>query len=221
VDSSKPTVLLFHGYGNRKCGMLDRSEALNELGYNTVLVDFAGAGDSPGNTCTIGYQEAEQVKRCYDYLRKKLPQSKLYLLGSSMGAAAITRCVAEYGITPDAIVLECPFGSLLDAAGNRFDAVGLPRFPLVHLLIFYGGAMNGFWAFHYKPTEYAKKITVPCLHLVGGKDERVSTEESKLLFQNLSGPKKQIIYPEAKHESYLNDYRTQWKQDVQAFLSAY
>lgn len=218
-DSNKETIMLFHGYGNRKSGMLDRALALNDLGYTTVLMDFEGGGDSEGNTCTIGYNEADQVKRCYDVIQEQVPADKIVLLGSSMGAAAITRCLSVYqNVQPKAVVLECPFGSLLDAAGNRFDAIGLPRFPLVHMLIFYGGLMHGFWAFGYQPSAYAADIKTPCLLLTGGKDERVKPEETTAIFNHLAGAKQHIIYPEARHESYLNHYASEWKHDVDQFI---
>lgn len=220
-DSSKPTILLFHGYGNRKDGMLDRAEALHEMGYNTVLIDFEGSGASSGNTCTIGYKEAEQVKRVYDFMKEKIPETQLVLLGRSMGAAAIMRCLTIHSMKPKSIILECPFGSLFDAAGNRFDAIGLPRFPLVHMLIFYGGLMNGFWAFDYKPTEYAKQIKTPSLLLTGGSDDRVTPKETETIYANLGGDKNYIVYPEAGHESYLIHYRSEWKNDVDQFIQTH
>ena len=30
--------------------------------------------------------------------------------------------------------------------------------------------------------------------------------------------KEKIIYPLAKHESYLNEYREDWREDVECFL---
>lgn len=62
IDSSKVTVIMFHGYGGNKSSLLNRSEIFNTLGYSTMLVDFMGSGNSEGTKTTIGYLEAEQVK---------------------------------------------------------------------------------------------------------------------------------------------------------------
>lgn len=55
---SKGTVILFHGYGGNKALLLDKSDIFIALGYNTLLVDFAGSGNSEGNQTTIGFHES-------------------------------------------------------------------------------------------------------------------------------------------------------------------
>ena len=46
ADSAKGSVILFHGYGGEKSSMLDKADEFLNLGYNTLLVDFMGAGGS-------------------------------------------------------------------------------------------------------------------------------------------------------------------------------
>ncbi|MFL5808168.1 MAG: hypothetical protein ACJ749_01525, partial [Flavisolibacter sp.] len=46
VENSKGTVILFHGYGGEKSGMLDKAEAFHSMGYSVLLVDFGGSGGS-------------------------------------------------------------------------------------------------------------------------------------------------------------------------------
>lgn len=219
VENAHGTVLLFHGYGNRKSSMLDRSSAFNKMGYNTVLMDFSGSGGSQGNTTTIGFRESREVKLCYDFYKQKNPDKPVILMGTSMGAAAIMKCVHDSQIQPDAIILECPFGSMYQAVCNRFEAMKVPPFPMAALLVFYGGIMNGFWAFDHNPIDYAKKINCPVLLMCGGNDERVSVRETELIYENLQGEKKKIIYPKSTHESYMNKYAKEWKSDVEGFLN--
>lgn len=177
TDSAvKGTVIIFHGYVDNKSMMLDRSDELLKLGYNTFLVDFMGSGGSEGNQTTIGYKEAEEVKTCFDYVTKG-GNKNIYLYGCSMGAAAILKAINDYHITPTAIMLECPYGSLYQATCNRFKLMGVPSFPLAGLLVFWGGVENGFWAFSLKPTEYAKSVTCPTLLLYGQKDMKVTRKE--------------------------------------------
>lgn len=218
AKKTKGTVLLFHGYANKKSGMIDRAYAFHDMGYRVILTDFEGCGGSLGSTTTIGFSEAEDVKSCYDFARNIYPDQPVILLGSSMGAAAIMKCMKDYPIKPSAVILECPFGSMYKTVCNRFDAVGVPSFPMAALLVFYGGLLNGFWAFDHNPIDYAAHINCPVLLLNGGKDERVSKGEIDAIYKNLKGEKKKIIYPDAGHESYLNGYETEWKSDVKLFL---
>jgi len=217
VPNEKGIAILFHGYGSNKASVLGKAQEFNRMGYTAFLVDFRGSGGSAGSKTTIGFNEAKDVKACYDYIKSKNPKSIL-LCGTSMGAVAIMKCVSETNIQPNGIVLECPFGSMKQTVSNRFSAMGIPSFPLADLLVFYGGIINGFWAFDHNPINYAKNIHVPTLLLCGGNDERVTQQEIDDIFQNINAPKEKIIYPLAKHESYLNQYREAWREDVMCFI---
>ena len=103
------TVILFHGYGGQKSSMLDKADEFIGMGYNVLLADFMGSGSSEGDQTTIGYKEAEEVKSCYDFIIKK-GNKPVYLFGTSMGAAAILKCIHDYNINPTGIIIECPFG---------------------------------------------------------------------------------------------------------------
>lgn len=217
TKNAKGTLILFHGYGGNKSLMLDKAEVFLELGYNMLLVDFMGSGGSEGNQTTIGYFEAEQVHACFNYLRKQ-GERNIFLYGTSMGSVATMKAISDYDIKPSGIIIECPFGSMYKTVYARFKTMNAPTFPMAGLLVFWGGIQNGFWAFNHNPTEYAKKITCPTLLLHGAKDEKVSMEEIKSIYNNLEGIKKLRIYQEAGHENYLVKYKTKWTEDVKEFL---
>lgn len=213
------TVVLFHGYGGDKSSMLDKAAILEKLGYSILLVDFMGSGGSEGNQTTIGYFEAEQVKTCYEYLKKK-GEKNIYLFGTSMGAVAIMKSIQDSNLKPKGIILECPFGTMYQTVCSRFKSMNAPTFPMAGLLVFWGGVENGFWAFGHNPSIYAKSINCPTLLLYGAKDQRVSRSEIDEVFRNLNGEKKLIVYPNAGHENYLNDYEKQWTTELQSFFNS-
>ena len=220
TPQSKGTVILFHGYSGEKSSMLDKAAIFRELGYNTLLVDFMGSGGSQGNQTTIGFNEAKQVKTCYDYLKQK-GEKNISMFGTSMGAVAIMKALNDYvDLKPKEIIIECPFGSFYKTVCARFKTMNAPTFPMAGLLVFWGGLENGFWAFGHNPTEYAKSINCPTLLLYGQLDEKVSKAEIDEVFKNLGGHKTLRIYPNAGHENYLNKYKTAWTKDVQEFMSA-
>lgn len=217
VDSSKGTVLIFHGYAGHKSQMVKESNQFNELGYETILVDFLGSGGSTGNRTTIGFYESDQVKTVFDFVTKSGGQ-RIIMFGTSMGAVAIMKSINDYQLEPEAIILECPFGDMLETVQARFRIMNAPVFPMSQLLTFWGGFQNNFNAFAHNPTEYAKKIEVRTLLLYGMRDDRVSPEETELIFKNLSGTKELKLYPEAGHESILMKYKSEWVQDVGDFV---
>lgn len=216
-ENAKGTVILFHGFGGSKSQMLGKQGYFQSFGYNTLLVDFQGSGGSEGNISTIGYYEAQQVKTAYDYIAGK-GEKNIHLFGSSMGAAAILKAMDDYQLPVKSLILECPFGSLLQAIKNRFDIMGAPSFPFAHLLMFWGSVQNGCNMFNHCPADYAKSVKAPTLLLWGEQDDKVTRQEIDDIYNNLQGPKHLITYPEARHESYLLKYNREWVADVEGFL---
>ena len=217
VDFAKGTVILCHGYSGDKASMLDKAAIFRQAGYNTLLVDFMGSGGSEGVQTTIGFLEAEEVRTTYDYLRGT-GETHIILFGTSMGAAAIMKAQHDYQLDVNALILECPFGTMLKTVQSRFKSMHIPSFPMDRLLVFWGGALNGFNAFGHNPEDYAQNIHCPVLLLYGEKDEKVSIQEINTIFSNLAGPKTLQLYPLAGHENYLTQYKKDWIYDVNTFL---
>lgn len=217
VLNPKGTIILFHGYGGEKSSLLDKSKIFNELGYNTVLVDFSGSGGSESNKTTLGYFESKQVFDVYKNVSKKEIKN-IYLFGTSMGAVAIMKALAENEINAAGVILECPFGTMYETVVSRFEIMNVPAFPMADLLMFWGGVQNGFWAYNHNPTEYAKQIETSTLLMYGAKDKKVSFTEIKEIFENLKGKKELKVYKEVGHENYLNKYEKEWRKDTESFL---
>lgn len=218
ADSSIGTVVICHGYGGCKATMLDKADEFLAMHYSVLLPDFMGSGDSPGDQCTIGYYESAQVKMCCDYLTQQ-GETNVLLFGTSMGAVAIMKSLSEDSLNVQGAILECPFGSLYETTCARFNMMGVPEFPMAGLLVFWGGVENGFWAFGHSPVTYASHINVPVLLLYGEKDPKVSRAEIDDIYTNLPAAKVLETFPEAGHENYLNQYRLQWVESVNNFLS--
>ncbi len=217
VKKAKGTVVLCHGFGGEKSSLNNVAAQFQRMGYNTFQFDFMGAGSSSDNRCTIGYLEAQNVKDVVAYLEGK-GFTNIIGFGASMGAVALLRAAGPMQVPFSALVLECPFGSMLQTVAARFDLVGVPPFPLANLLTFWGGAINGFNAFSHNAMQYASTIKVPTLLLHGAKDEYVTTDEVSAIYSQLNGPKKLHVFKSAQHENYNNRFADQWVVQVTSFL---
>lgn len=214
---AKGTVVLFHGYSGKKSSMIDRGMILRDLGYNVMLVDFRGSGGSGGNYTTVGFKESRDVKVAYDYLFAK-GERRIWLLGTSLGAAAVLKAMKDGGMSPKGIVLEAPFATLYEATSARFRSVGAPPVPLAAFVVFWGGAIHGFWGFGHMPMEDAKSVGVPAMVIYGEKDERVDRWEIDAVFGNLKGKKRLVTFPEAGHVNFLSRYRPEWTAALREFI---
>ena len=233
---ARGTVALFHGYTSSKSHLTHEAGYFRRLGYNVLLVDQAGNGNSAGFRTTVGYREADDVAAAFHWLKDstnessgssspqergpggEVPRGRIILYGVSMGAVAILRAEAELGIRPTANILECPYGSMRQTAYNRFASMHVPGFPMADLLVFWGGVQNGFWAFGLDAEHYARQIHTPTLLLWGTADPRVTRAETNAIFAHLAGPKARHDFPGVGHEPYWRRYPEQWEQQTRAFL---
>lgn len=216
--AAKGTVILFHGHGSSKAKLNNEAAAFSAMGYNLLLIDFRAHGGSDGTVCTIGYYEAEEVKLAYDYMRAQ-GEKNIVLWGISLGAGTITHAVSEYGLAPEKVILEMPFGTLLQAVKGRLRIMGVPAEPFSSLLTFWGGAEQGFWAFSMEPETFAKKIKSPLLIQWGAKDARVTRKEVESIYRNAASTEKTlVVYPDAAHESLCKKDPDRWMRTVGRFL---
>lgn len=97
-------VITFHGVADNRIGVVSQSEILLRAGYDVVMMDSRGHGESDGPIATYGWLERNQDP-----------------LGESMDAGiALQSAGADPRI--EAVVAEAPFASLREAA---YDYAGL------------------------------------------------------------------------------------------------
>ena len=219
ADGNNGTVLILHGFKGSKSSMMPITEYFHAQGMNTFVLDFSGHGNSDGYCSTLGYYEAKEVAVAYDYV-KAHHTGPTIIFGSSMGAVAALRAASQYGINPDKMILEAPFGSMLQATRNRFVMQNAPTFPLAEMITFWGSAQNNFWAFNHCPTEYAKQVKLPVLMLYGANDQKVSLPEIEAIYANLPAEKSLHIFKQSGHCSFLQTEPDEWKNAISSFLAS-
>lgn len=221
-SAAKGTVILFHGIMANKGMLAAEAAEFRYQGYNVMLIDFRAHGNSAGNTTTIGFRESEEVKLAYDYLAGK-GERNIFLYGNSMGAAAVTRAVAEYNLRPAGIILEMPFASLqshLRARARAQGFRGIGEKPFGFLVTLWIGVERGFSGFNYKTTTYAKKVNCPVLMQWGALDRYVLRAETDKVYKAIgSSDKKLVVYEKAAHESLLQNEPAKWRLATEAFFS--
>lgn len=217
-DGRRGIVLLFHAYAVSKETLLAPAVAFHKLGYAALLVDFRGYGGSSGDDTTLGLREGEDVAAAVVYAQQRWPERPLILYGMSMGSVAILRAIAHWEVQPAAIILESPFDRLLSTVRQRFYALGWPAFPGAELVVFWGGAQQGFNGFAHDPVEDAAAATCPALLMHGARDPRVTVAQTAAIFDQLRGPKQLAEFPAAGHELLITDAADLWNQQVIAFL---
>ena len=215
---AKGTVILFHGLGGNKSYILQEASEFRFLGYNIMLVDLRGHGNSGGNTTTLGFKESEEVKLAYDYTKQK-GEKNIFLWGVSMGAVSIAKAFNDYSIRPAGVILEMPVSGLQSFLESRSRVLGFPGEPFGFLVTTWVSIERGYNGFNFKSMEYVKKINCPVLMQWGTKDPYVSREQTTNMFNNIPGAnKKLVIYDNADHQSLLGFDPVKWREEVSELL---
>ena len=111
-------VILLHGQGDNRAGMLGPAGILLRHGYAVLLPDARAHGLSGGQIGTYGVLEADDIRRWFEWLRQTESPQCVDGLGDSMGGAELLRSLAaEHGFC--AVVAESAFASFREAAYDR------------------------------------------------------------------------------------------------------
>jgi alpha-beta hydrolase superfamily lysophospholipase len=220
-SAAKGTVILFHGITNTKGNLLDEAYEFRYWGYNVMLVDFRGHGNSEGNSTTIGTSEAEEVKLAMEHIAVR-GEKNIFLFGVSLGAVAVARAVGEYGLKPAGVILEMPFLSLQTYLKGRARMLGFPAQPFAMLTTFWIGVERGYNGYRHKTTRYAKKLDCPVMMQCGALDKFVLMEESQKVYNAIaSTDKKLVVHEKGQHESFLRHDQQRWRMETEHFLNAH
>jgi len=180
--ANRCAVLLLHGVGDTRLGMLGHARYLLQAGFTVLLPDARGHGASGGAIISYGLREADDVKRWVDLLVRRDPGVRVYGLGESMGAAILIQSLPEEHRFR-AIVAECPFSTFEDVASYRLQrASGLPValvWPVMQMGMQYVRLRYGFDLRHASPLAAIRAASVPTLLIHGTKDINIPPVESE------------------------------------------
>lgn len=217
-SNTKGTILLFQGHGSNKSAVIQEATAFHEMGWNVLMTDFRAHGNSEGEICTIGFNEARDVKAAYDYV-KSGGEKNIVLWGISLGAATILTAMDQYNIKPNKLILEMPFGTLIEGVKGRLRIMHIPEEPMSTLLTFWGGIEQGNWGFDLRPEDFASKVNCPVLLQWGINDSRVTEKETNAIYKKLASHDKFLMkYTQSGHQSLCKNENAKWVSTVGLFL---
>jgi fermentation-respiration switch protein FrsA (DUF1100 family) len=161
--SSDRAIIFVHGKdGCRTCGLeksaLLLAGRLQQRGFNILMFDLRGHGQSGDGRFTFGLRERNDVLGAVDWLLTRGFQAgKIGIHGESMGAAAaIGAAATEPAI--GALVSDSSFAELMPVLESEFPkASGLPSFFLPPIMLF-GSLLVGEDVASSRPIEELPRI---------------------------------------------------------------
>ncbi|TQV78187.1 lysophospholipase [Exilibacterium tricleocarpae] len=215
-----PGILLLHGIRADRRSMLGRAYFLYEAGYSVLLIDMQAHGETPGSYITFGYRESYDVHAALRYLRARLPDQPLGIVGVSLGGAAVL--LGEKPVNADALVLEAVYSALDQAVQNRLTIrLGEVGRLLAPLLLWQVEPRLGIAVESLSPVSSISALTAPIMIVAGTEDKRTRPDETEKLFSLAPEPKQLYWVQGARHED-LHQYQPQeYEHKVLAFFDKY
>jgi dipeptidyl aminopeptidase/acylaminoacyl peptidase len=177
-------VVLLHGVGDTRTGVLEEANFLLLAGYTVLTPDARGHGASGGEVITYGIREAGDIHAWADWLLTNGAVDRLYGLGESMGAAILLESLAREPRFR-AVVAEAPFAELREIAYDRLaQETALPPrlfWPIVDLGMVYGRVRYGIDLDRASPAAVVRATSVPILLIHGTEDHNIPIRHSREL----------------------------------------
>lgn len=216
-DDGKGVIVLMHGLRSNRLSLVDRIRFLRKNGYSVLAFDFQGSGESVGKQLTFGYLESLDATASLKFIRQKLPDEKIGVLGISMGGAAFLLQKEPQKV--DALILEMVYPTMQKAVENRLNLwMFRGADNLAPLLTMQFSMRLGVSVDELRPLDKIGNVKVPTLIIAGENDHHTTLEESKQLFTAANEPKELWVVPTAEHGDLFKVAPQDYEKRVLAFF---
>jgi fermentation-respiration switch protein FrsA (DUF1100 family) len=201
IPAAQPhgTVLFLHGNAGNISHRLDSVLMFHRLGYNMLIFDYRGYGNSRGAPTEQGtYRDAEAAWRFLTEQRQ-IPPCRIVLYGESLGGAVAAWLAARQ--KPGALVIASGFTSVPDLAQQLY-----PFLPVRWLA-----------RIRYDTREYLRTGAAPVLIAHSPEDEIIPLEHGRALFA-AANPPKHFLELAGGHNDGFIFMRESWVRELGDFL---
>lgn len=180
----------------------DWAEAV-QRGYNVLLPDLRGCGESGGDYIGMGWPDRKDMLQWIDWIAQRDPETRIVLHGISMGGATVMMTSGEkLPAQVKAIVEDCGYTSVWDIFEDEMAVLfHLPAFPVLHTASLFSSLRAGYSFTEASALEQVKKAKVPMLFIHGEKDNFVRTEMVYPLYEACPTEKRLLVVEGAGHGS--------------------
>lgn len=201
-ESTANVAILAHGYMMNRCELTPEAYWLWQRGFSCLIVDLRCHGRSGGRKCGLGTREKDDVQSAVAFVRKRNPDARVVLIGSSMGSVACAMALADQPDCADALVLDSGFGRLPSAiagwwrfVGGKWLAAVLSPMPLV------AWPLAGFNPFKVDVRDAIVKLRpeTAVLMIHGDRDTLALPSEAKRNYEAIPGPKQELWFERCGH----------------------
>ncbi|MFP5262724.1 MAG: alpha/beta hydrolase [Blastocatellia bacterium] len=219
-----PTVVVLHGVKKNRTDVLRAALMLSNAGFNVLVFDGRGHGNSEGRYVTYGFYERRDVEAAIEWLvaEKKIDRGRVGVAGESMGAA-IALQVAAHNPWVRAVWADSPFASLRRVAEEFVRRVtrlpGAVLNPVLWTTLQVANYRGKFDIKTVDPQTLAAQIKCPVFLVHGDADQLISTAHSENIYDALGGEKHLWIVEGARHARSVRHAKREYSERLIRFFN--
>lgn len=221
---SDKTVIISHGYKGNGETMANFTQMYHRLGFNVLLPDDRGHGESAGKYISFGWLDRlDYLQWIQQVIDRSNADVKILMFGVSMGGATMEMLSGE-SLPPQvkAIIADCGYSSieaeLTYLLKRQFH---LPKYPIEPLVSTISKPRLGYYLGDVTATDQLKKNKRPILFIHGEKDVYVPVGMAYENYAATHAPKQLWIVKNASHAESFWINPTRYQQHVEEFLQTY
>ena len=222
-SNSNTWAICIHGWTNVKREMGTLGRVYYERGYNVLIPELRGHGDSESRFVTMGWMDRLDITDWIYHLVRENPNCRIILHGISMGAATTMMTTGEK-LPPNVVcaVEDCGFSSVYDIFEDQAIRVyHVPPKILLPIAGFWNRLINGFSFKKASSIEQLKKSKTPTLFIHGDKDNFVLPENLDKVYDACAAPKAKCVIHGAEHAVSVMEYPEEYWKAIDEFESQF
>lgn len=218
-----PTVILCHGLGANRSDFTELAAALSRKGYNALLFDFRGHGESGRSASSFGYLEQRDLLGALISVktRNDVDGERIGVYGFSMGGAVAILTAAESSDIK-VVIADSSFTTLREQGERLFTSSFLPSVIFLKPVTWIYGLYFRVGADKVAPIDMIHKISPMGVMVIGGgADEQMPSSDAMRLFAAAREPKELWLIPGAVHGGTVYMAGDEYGKRILRFLDSH
>lgn len=214
---TKKFLIMVHGYTLNRYGELKYMPLYRRLGYNIIIYDHRGHGESAKAPCSFGIREARDlIAVINDTYQRYGKDIWLGLTGESLGAATEITAL-KYHPNVKFLVNDCGFSELMPVEKDGLKGLHLPTW-LFYLADLACRPMYGYFFHKANPIESLKDNKIPICFIHGTDDTFITPDHSERMAKATQGYQELHLVKGAAHAKSINVGPAEYEKIVDTFV---
>ena len=223
-EDQRPTIIFVHGITSMRSGdnAVELASFLVPLGFNILMFDLRGHGNSAGTQVSYGYYERQDLLGAFDYLLGRgVPAQRIGVLGMSMGAGTAVLGLAQEPAI-QALVADSTYARASDLITKEIDLkTPIPKW--IAPVFIPGATLIARLRFDIDigelvPEEAVADLDYPVLVIHGLADTRIPTEHGVRVHEAAHRDSKIWLVPGVEHVDAFKDRKDEYVERVAAYF---